>query len=158
MITTIIIIIAVAFLLILIFRKKGSSNETLKSIANLNDNTLSDNEKKVANIFKQIVEVVQDDPNTKYYPDLNYTATIDEIALEVFKCGMWRLKNKDLANHYFRNHGYIETNKQRFIDDANKKIDEKYFISLSKPMFEKYILDWVIEFRDMAKHVNNFLS
>ena len=52
--TTTIIVIAAIILLIFIFRKNNSKNSVLKSVENLDDHTLSDNEKRTANILKQV--------------------------------------------------------------------------------------------------------
>lgn len=155
---TVMIIIGVAILIIILFRKRSSANTTLKSVAGLNDFTLSEHERKTASILKQVIEVVIEDPSAKHDPQMNYNAAIDNVALEVFKCGMWQLNNKNLANKYFKNPGYINVNKQKFILDVDKKISEKYFNSASNFTFEKYTLDWVLKFRDDTKKIDNFLG
>lgn len=155
--TTTIIIIAAIILLIFIFRKKNSADSTMRSVANLDDFTLSENEKKTANILKQTVAVLEEDPNAKFHPQMNYKGAMDEIAVEIFKCGMWRLNDKNLANKYFRNPGYIEINKQKFIDDFEKKINENFFVNHTTEMFERYILQWVLKFKNDTKQIDTFL-
>jgi hypothetical protein len=152
------IIIAVVILIYFIFRKKNSAYSTLKSIEGLNDFTLSKHEGNTATLFKQIIEIVIENPSNKYDPEMNYNAAIDQIALEIFKCGMWRLNDKKLANKYFKNPSYINVNKQKFIKDVDNKLNEKYFNSAHNSTYEKFILNWVLKFRDDTKKIDNFIS
>ena len=124
--STTLIVIGILILLFFLFRKRNSADSTLKSIAGLNDFTLSEHEGNTATLFKQMMQVIMENPSSKSDPLMNYNAAIDNIALEVFKCGMWRLNDKNLANKYFKNPGYINVNKQKFITDVDKKINENY--------------------------------
>lgn len=156
--TSTIILIAVIILGIIFFRKRNSMDSTLKSVANLDDHTLSSNEKRTANILRQIVGVIKEQPSAKFHPEMNYNGVIDEIATEVFKCGIWRLNDKNLANKYFQNPGYIQVNKKKFKDDLDEKINENYFVSQNDKSFEKYILFWVLKFRNETKKIDTFLN
>jgi len=152
------IIIAVIILILFIFKRRYKKRIMQKSVANLDDFTLSEIEKETADILKQVILVLLDNPNAKFHPKMHFQEAMDEIATEIFKYGLWRLNDVELANRFFRNRDYIKVNKDKFIFDFDKKMEENYFELNTNIICEKYFLFWVLKYRDDSKNIDTFLS
>ena len=139
-------------------KSKNNADEIIKEVSRYGEHELTPDEIKISNLVFKMVKVAEIEPNVMNIKEADYHGAMDEIALEIFKFGMYRLKNKELANEYFRNEGYIEVNKDKFISDFNSKIITHYFESFSQLQIEEYLLNWILRFRDDAKTINSFLT
>lgn len=134
-------------------KPKSTGEETMESVADLDDSTLSAKEKNTAQRFKEIVQSAMADPDLIQQPDSDYSIAIKEISHEVFTYGMMRLNDPYLAGEYSRNNQYVAVNKQKFIDDAERKIKGGFFAA-DDTNYEKYILGWILRIRDNTRVID----
>ncbi|MBK0369811.1 hypothetical protein [Flavobacterium agrisoli] len=139
-------------------KSKNIADEIIKEVSRYGENELTPDELKISNLIFKMVKVAELKPNLMNIKEAHYHGAIDEISLEIFKFGMYRLKNKEMANKYFQNIGYIEVNKMKFINDFNSKISSHHFKNFTQTQVNDYLLFWILKFRDDTKSINSFLS
>lgn len=134
---------------------KGTLNNLMS--LKLDDNTLTSAESNVALTLFKIKEEIYFNPELIELSGNMMDEAISEIALEIFKYGMWRLYDKELANHFFNNRGYVQVEKQKIIKDLNFRLCDEAFLQFSSDDVKYYVLEWVLKVRDNAKNINRIL-
>lgn len=139
---------------------KVNIDNVVKEAAKYEDDELAPYEQERAKVIFKILQSIKTNPNLiTDFSESKFQEMIDKVfALEAFKYGMWRLKDKTLANGYFQNPAYIKANKDKFISDFNSKINSGYFLDFDEKDVNVYFLNWILKFRDDAITINNFFS
>lgn len=138
----------------------ANPDNVVREASKYGDDELSPYEQKVATIIFKVIQKVKSNPKLiTEFGESKFQEMVDkDFALEAFKYGMWRLKDKSLANEYFHNAGYIKANKDKFTSDFISKINSGYFHDFDEKDVNEYFLFWVLKFRDDAITINNLFS
>lgn len=139
-------------------RKNQKEENTLDEIKNYRDDELTSHEKNISSTLFQMLNAIKSDLNYYYDNKEGFDKAIEEIALEVFKSGMWRIGDKQIANHFFKNNKYVEVNCDRFINEINIAAESGALFYKSSIEIDELIHNWVLKFKNDSKANYQFLK
>lgn len=149
----------VSFLLIVLFKKHfgpSKSDKKIEAVSKYDNNTLTEDEIQIAGVLYELKNIINDPELEDLIRSFGKDA-IDEVSFEIFKYGMWRLLDKEYANHLFDNTGYVHAAKQKIINDINKRLLDDDFLRMERSDVQLFVLGWVLKTRDDAKNIRNIM-
>lgn len=139
-------------------RKNQKTDNIFDEIKAFSDNELTNSEKNISSTLFQMCKTINNDLSIYYDNRENFDNAIKEIAIEVFKSAMWRLGDKQIANHFFKNNKYIVVNCDKFINEINIAAQSGVLFYKSSKEIDELILTWVLKFKNDSKANYQFLK